>query len=445
MLRAMPTPSAPVPPAAATPAALGLHGDDDRCPGALRLHAASDGHLARIRLPGGRATAAQLAAVGAAAAQLGDGRVHLTSRGSVQLRGLDARAGQALAERLTDAGLLPSLAHDRVRNVVASPLAGLDDLGRVDIEEVLARLDALLCASPRLTALSGRFLFGLDDGRGDVLGLGPDVAAAAEGAHAMRLWVGGEPTGRTCAPAEAAAMLVEAAGRFLALRDSLAPAAWRVADLDEQWRHIAPAAAPGPSAPRRPYAGAPELGLVLRDGSPTAVCVGLPLGEASPEAWAAVVAVAAAASPVGGPPARVTAWRRVVLGGLSGDAAEEALAHLAAAGLLTEGSDPLAGVSACAGRPGCASSRSDPRADVRAAARELKVTAYPVHVSGCERRCGHPAGTRVEAVATAEGRYAVRAYDVAGVPASTEADVPPGDLGQALARASAHQRETGET
>ena len=95
----------------------------DACPGVFAPHDAADGALARIRLPGGVIGAAALRVVADCAQDLGDGRVHLTSRGNLQLRGL-SRSG-ALAARLADAGLLPSATHERVRNVLASPLAGI--------------------------------------------------------------------------------------------------------------------------------------------------------------------------------------------------------------------------------------------------------------------------------------------------------------------------------
>jgi precorrin-3B synthase len=98
----------------------------DACPGVLRLTEAADGALARVRLPGGFLTARGATALASAAAELGDGRLELTSRGNVQLRGLALDAGTDLGERLYEAGLWPSQSHERVRNIVASPLAGLD-------------------------------------------------------------------------------------------------------------------------------------------------------------------------------------------------------------------------------------------------------------------------------------------------------------------------------
>ncbi|GAA2214030.1 hypothetical protein GCM10009850_094940 [Nonomuraea monospora] len=149
----------------------------DACPGALQVHEAADGPLARIRLPGGAASPAQLHALADCAEAFGSGVIELTSRANVQVRGLHSPT--AFAERLTAAGLLPSLAHERVRNIVASPMSGRGVLGVVDVLAVVQALDLALCGRERLAGLPGRFLFAVDDGTGDVSGLGADVTWAA--------------------------------------------------------------------------------------------------------------------------------------------------------------------------------------------------------------------------------------------------------------------------
>ena len=97
----------------------------DACPGILDLHEARDGLVARIRLPGGYASSARLMSLAALAGRFGDGRVDLTARGNVQIRGIQPDTADAMAQRAAAAGLMPSPAHDRARNITASPLAGL--------------------------------------------------------------------------------------------------------------------------------------------------------------------------------------------------------------------------------------------------------------------------------------------------------------------------------
>ncbi|WP_232792423.1 hypothetical protein [Actinacidiphila yeochonensis] len=432
----------------------------DACPGALRLHSADDGALARIRVPGGVLTSAQAAALGEAASRLGDGDLHLTSRGNVQLRGLGATCGGALEELLTAAGLLPSPAHERVRNVVASPLSGLDGLGHADIRPWLRALDALLCGSGPARALSGRFLFALDDGRGDVAALAPDVTLRAAPDSSALLRLGrAAPLGLPAAEAPRAALLAAEAFTDAARTEPTGePGVWRVTELPDGGAALTerlarllaasgvpvtwPAPTPGPGP--WPAGPAPRPGLVRDPAAPgsAALSVLAPLGRLTPDQWRAL-ADAASRTPAG--ELRLTPWRGAVVPAVPADRAPAELAVLAAAGLVTDESSPWAGVGACTGRPGCAKALADVRADAattvadhagtdrtatdrtaadrtatdraatdraatdRAATdRAAGQTAsggrlLPVYWSGCERACGRPRGDRVDVVATAEG------------------------------------------
>jgi precorrin-3B synthase len=230
------------------------------------VHEAADGPLARVRLPGGAVSAAQLRVLAACAAELGADVIELTSRANVQVRGL--RSPEVFARRIAAAGLLPSPAHERVRNIVASPLSGRGPDGLVDVLAMAHALDLALCARPRLAGLPGRFLFALDDGTGDVAGLGADVtyaatrlgadtldaatalgtdtsdattALGADVSHAAagRLLLAGTDTGLIAGPDAAIALMIDAAEAFLDELPSGDDRAWRVRELDDGPARIA--------------------------------------------------------------------------------------------------------------------------------------------------------------------------------------------------------------
>ncbi|MBO4270726.1 precorrin-3B synthase, partial [Microbispora triticiradicis] len=200
----------------------------DACPGALQVHTAADGALARVRVPGGGLAAGALRELAACARELGGGVVELTSRANVQVRGL--ADPPAFAARMAAAGLLPSATHERVRNIVASPLSGRSATAVLDVRPLVADLDAALCGRAALAHLPGRFLFALDDGTGDVLGLGADVTLAAYPlaypGGGLTLLLAGEPVGSVPA-GDAVSVALAAAEAFQEVRGD----AWRVAEL----------------------------------------------------------------------------------------------------------------------------------------------------------------------------------------------------------------------
>lgn len=224
----------------------------DLCPGALRPWSADDGLLVRLRLIGGRLPSAALARLLGVSAEFGDGRVYLTKRANLQIRGLPGTAGQltpAALAAIESTGLLPSRSHELVRNILVSPQTGRAG-GRADLRPVAARLDALLCADPRLAALPGRFLFTLDDGRGDLLDRSTDAGLVVLDASEAQLRVG-ERWGPVVRIGDAADRLAHIAAAFQAARGTGPDAPWHIRELAQPLHPAQPAdpRVPAPSGP----------------------------------------------------------------------------------------------------------------------------------------------------------------------------------------------------
>lgn len=388
------------------PRPLATRADDDRCPGVLALHEAEDGLLARIRLPGGRVSADQLDAVAALACH-GNGLVEITARASLQVRGLPADVGQTAGRLLRAAGLLPSASHERVRNVLASPLAGRHPRALAPTDHLVAELDRELCADAALSGLPGKFLFAVDDGSGAVADQPADVALVVEPSAGgtpdpcFRLVVAGLPTSMRATPSEAVAAALDAARAFLELRAESGSRAWRVWELPGGARSVVrrlgadvdPVAAPGERG------GAVRVPGVCkqRDGR-LAVTALAPLGRLE---RGAVSALAAAVRRPGGE-ARISPWRTVTVVDVAREDVGALVRDLRRLGLVVSPDSGWQGLSACAGLGACARARVDVRAAARRRALVRAAGAPEEHWSACERRCGEPRGVPVSVVAAAD-------------------------------------------
>jgi len=359
--------------------------EHDACPGALSTHRAADGALARIRLPGGMISPAQLTALAHAATQFGSSAMELTSRGNIQIRAVSDTA--AVADAVAAAGLLPSTTHERIRNIVASPLSGRVG-GLADVRQWVHELDTAIQAETKLAALPGRILFGIDDGRGDISGLAADVEVHAVDADTAALLLAGRDTGVRLAASEVAATMVAVAARFAAVRDE----AWRVGELTDSAPLLAdltPSAAPlGPW----PVSTTPPVGWIGQDDGRVALGAGVSLGVLQARVAEFLAAIEA--------PMVITPWRSVLVCDLEEGVADAAVRVLAPMGLIFDAASPFLAVSACTGSPGCAHSLADVRADAAAAA-QTPAAAHR-HFVGCERACGAPPAGEV-LIATEHG------------------------------------------
>ncbi|VEG56021.1 precorrin-3B synthase [Mycolicibacterium aurum] len=361
--------------------------ENDACPGALQTHRAADGDLARIRLPGGTITSAQMDALASAAIDFAASTLELTSRGNLQIRGVDDT--DAVARLLSESGLLPSATHERVRNIVASPLSGRSG-GLCDTRQLVLALDDAVQRDADLVHLPGRFLFGIDDGRGDVSGLAADVGVHALDPSTAALLLAGRDTGVRLALSDTVDELLAIARRFVAIREK----AWRVDELDDPTTLLGgrtPTAPPGATwhGPTRP-----PVGWIEQDDGRIALGAAIPLGVLDAQVARYLAAVDA--------PMAVTPWRSVLLFDLDEGVADVALRVLAPLGLVFDENSPWLSVSACTGSPGCAHSAADVRADAAAAATGDPAGTGHRHFVGCDRACGSPMGVEV-LVATGDG------------------------------------------
>jgi precorrin-3B synthase len=357
------------------------------CPGALRPMASGDGLVLRLRLTAGRLGAETAEAIAALAARHGNGRIDLSQRGNLQLRGITEATLPALHADLAALDLIDAdPATEARRNLVVSPLGS-------DATVALAeKIEVALAAATHLAGLPAKFAFLLDDGSWPrPAGLGFDVAFVAEG-EGWSVVLPGAHVVATVATADVPATAVCLAATFLARRGP----ARRMAELaatPEAARAFAD------SAEVRPYAMPAVPEVIGLNG--TTLGVGIPFGQMDAAQLATLAAIARrhAAGDL-----RLTPFRAILLPEVRDPAA--ATATLAAAGLITDPADPRRAVVACTGAPACSSGLQPARttaADLAPFAARLPGAGVRLHVSGCSKGCARPGITALTLVGTEAG------------------------------------------
>jgi precorrin-3B synthase len=338
------------------------------CPDLFTPMQSGDGWLLRLKPRLARLGAGQAGAIAGQAARHGNGTIELTGRGNLQIRGLTPHSAAAFADFAIEAGLAcADPAVERRRNILLSPLA---DEAACDVARAL---EGGLAADPSLDGLPGKFGFAVD--AGSALGLGECPADIV-----LRPRHGRWP--------ERAVETALAAAR-----------AW-----------LASGAGSRPARGRGPDAGVGK-GAIGPLPSLRAFGVGLRFGQIDAPT---LQRLSELARRCGDGVLHVTPWRAVILSGIADPAALEAALP---AGLITDPDDPARLVSACIGRPGCASGSVDARADAGALI-EAGVYATSLHVSGCAKGCAHPGPAALTLVGK-DGRYGLvqagRAGDTADI------------------------------
>ncbi|PRH85235.1 precorrin-3B synthase [Labrys okinawensis] len=417
-----------------------------------------DGLIVRVRLTGGDLIPDRAAALAEAARRFGNGLVDLTSRANLQMRGVSDETLQPLLDRLAELSLLDaSAAAEQVRNVIASPLAGLDPSAPIDIQPLIRALELRLIGNERFHFLPAKFGFLLDGGGVLPLdGVEADIALRAEVDGHFRLEAGGETLGWVRAE-EALEAALGVAERFLALRQ---PDESRMRDvvgrlLNEAQQPSPPSGEGGPTKSGRmgcgPLATSFPVGVLLADHTPSPVAsqrhlphlvkkAAAPSRLAGPHPAGFFTAAApfgrldagqleglAAIAARHGATLRLTPWRSILLAPLAVDVTTQ----VSSLGLVVDPGDPRLAIAACPGSPSCLSGEAPAQAD---AARLAPVLAgfvergASVHVSGCAKGCARRAPASITLVGQG-GRYGI-AFDAdSKAPSETE----PMSLGELMA------------
>ncbi|MHB1699396.1 MAG: precorrin-3B synthase [Acidobacteriaceae bacterium] len=383
------------------------------CPGVIHAVQTKDGLLIRIRVPGGLIEADQLRVIADLSRDCADGTIELTSRANLQLRAIQRRDLKHVVDSISAAGLLPSPQHDRVRNIVTSPIAGRDGEELIDPRPLILELDRQLRAEPIFASLHPKFSFAIHGGPRRFSRDLDDIALEAVDLNSVphfHLSLGGASTGFVLKRLDAVECVLAVTRMCIGLAHECgAPVrAKSVVKIPDALKRIVDALphllTPSPVAPPSHTVHEAPVGVypTTQDGR-VSIFPSIPLGRLNPEQARYI----ADASNEWEGDLRLAPWRGVILGSIPKNAASDIVGHLRSIGLSCEGRDGFQGIAACAGITGCEESLADVRGDAASLAQRFLGRAVPagwtVNLSGCDKQCGRRRGATAELTAGQSG------------------------------------------
>lgn len=370
------------------------------CPTAYTPMPTGDGLLGRVKPPLGEVSATAARIIAAAATRYGSGRLELTNRGGIQVRGLAPEAAAGFAAAIMAAGLAGAdPAGERRRNVLVTPLAQAREVA------VATAIERWLEDTGELVALPPKFGFAVDSARSPSPPLGADIRCVAQD-DGWRIELDGGPAATlTTTPATALAQLTAA---FLALAERAAQPPRRMRDLVARVGAQAILAEAGLEATQDPpQPRAKACAPVGWTGEATeSFGLGAPFGAMHASA---LLAAADLAERHGAGVLRTTPWRALQIPAVTAGEAPHLAAAAAQAGFIVAPDDPRLAIVACPGRPACSSAYAPTRADAEhLASLRPAWLAERVHISGCSKGCAHPAAAAITLTAGPQGYELIR-------------------------------------
>ena len=392
------------------------------CPTLFNATTAEDGILSRIRFPAGLITSDQCELLTNVVSQFGNDEIQITNRANLQIRTSQVLPEDVLLD-FQDYGLASSTeSTDGLRNIMASPIAGIDPLAKINTIPLVKAWNLYLSQHPELGILSNKFSVCFDGGESISVSDRPNdicfVAVELDREIYFRLHLGlGDPAVGILIPQKQVIEFLAAMtevyrdytqqkldqdlsqnlrSRPPRLRELLHD--WgvecylrlvkkKVGDLFEWIEEIPPSPPCKGGRINRDFAYVGvhpqrQLGLVY-------VGVVIPLGRLT--SWQ-LQGLANLAKQYGGGALRLTPWQNILITDIQKSKIEVVTREIADLGLSIAANDPYAAIAACSGIKGCKSAQTDTQADAKAIATHLENCIkldYPInmHFTGCDKSC----------------------------------------------------------
>jgi precorrin-3B synthase len=349
------------------------------CPSALRPMQSGDGLVVRVRPRGGGLSAEQAVGIADLAENCGNGRIDLTARANLQIRGVCAESHEIVIAGLVQLGLIDAdVETEAQRNILVAPFWTEGD----DTHSLAAELEQALAAGP--LGLPAKFGFAVDCGAERVLTQAPaDIRIERGAAGGPIVRADGLEQGCEVARGEAVDVALSLATWFVASGGANGGRGRMAA-------HIRSGAKP-PDA----LAGNAKPAQTIPPPHPGLRAGGALVGFAFGQMQGAMLKFLAGSAPG----LRLTPWRLILIEGLRKLPRHD--------GIVTRADDPVLRVAACTGAPGCPEAHVETRALAAALAPYVAANSG-LHVSGCAKGCAHPRPSTITLVGTGDGFDLIR-------------------------------------
>jgi precorrin-3B synthase len=386
------------------------------CPTALRPMQSGDGLIVRVRPRCGMFSLRELVVLADAALRHGNGHIDLTRRANLQIRGVSETSLQELQDVISALGLLDSTAEgEAARNLMVSPLAGIDPAEMLDVREIARELARQLASDPVVRVLPPKFGFVIDGG--GALGLADERAdirvTAIRGGAEPAMAIGIDTTSGTdwlgsASVAAAADVAIETARAFVKVMPDGTPK--RMREVSDAHRAsirsimIAKLNPPKPASVGVPEP-APRVGLLDFGSNRLALGLAAPFGRVEA---AQLRNFAEAIAAFGVEEVRLSPWRILYVEAVNRSLGDAILNAARSTGFIVDALDPLLRIEACPGAPACQSTELDTRSHARQLAGLLTQLDFGgnVHVSGCAKGCARSEAADLTLVG-AGGNYGI--------------------------------------